>query len=327
MRVTQKAVNRTYLYGVNRNLSDYQASTNRMNTGRKFSKISENVTSGARALKVRTSLARNTQYIENIENTADKIEQAEDLMMNMSDWMQTVNERLIQANGPAIGPDEKKIIAQEIRGYMDDILQAINTKSTDEYVFGGNDNSQPISIENGKVLFRGVDVDSSANRDDFNDKNVYVDVGFGLKFDEHGNLDETSVVQASTSALDVLGFGTSEVDGTTMSNNILSVLNQVADKLDSGANMEEIVPYQKQISNIYNKFLIQVTEVGNRSKFLEDNKGRIESEITGLKTRQTDLEAVKYEEEIIYNNTYYMAYQASLQLGSKILPQSLFNFI
>lgn len=336
MRVTQKAINRNYLKGVNRNLLDYTNSTHKMNTGRKFSKVSDDVSSAARAFKVRTALSRNEQYIENIDNIAATVNVAEDLSRNINDWVKTLEERLVQATGPAVSEDEKKIIGQEVMNLKENIIQAINGSSTGTYIFGGSENQAPFKFVDvpdpndptktiKELQFRdGTPVDSATSKSDFDDKDVFMDIGFGLAFDKDGNLDTTSVVKSSTSGIDLLGFGMAD---NGLPNNLISFFDKVANDLMNGASNDELLKDLGHTQDRHAQYLIQITDIGNRSTFLNENKERIENEITGLKERQTDLEAVKVEEELIYNNTYYSAYQISLQLGSKIMPMSIFNFM
>lgn len=323
MRVTQKSINRNYLKGVNRNLLAYTQSTHKMNTGRKFSKVSDDISAAARAFKIRTALSRNEQYVENIENIKASVNVAEDLALKINDWVKTVDERLVQANGPACGEDERKIIAQEVRNLKENIMQAINGSSTGTFVFGGSKNEAPFKYDNGKLVFRdGTEVDSATSDSDFDDRDVYMDIGFGLTFNGD-ELDTTSVVKSSTSALDLLGYGTAD---NGLPNNLITLFDKIATDLennDSAALTEDL----GHIQNRHAEYLVQLTNIGNRSSFLDENLDRIENEITGLKTRQDDLEAVDIEEELIYNNTYYSAYQISLQLGSKVMPMSIFNFM
>lgn len=329
MRVTQKAVNRTYLKNVNRNLFSYTESTERMNSGRKFSKVSEDVSSTARAFRVRSQLARDEQYLENIENVQKTCDSAEDIARNINDWLTTVKERIVQANGAGKGADEKAIIGEEIANLSNSVLQAINTNTIGTYVFGGSRNEAPFNLNaNGELVFRdGTLVDKATSRAEFNDTDVFMDIGFGLNFLDDGSLDTSSVVKTSNSALELLGYGSTNVDGYELPNNIISMFNKVAEDLKGNAGYDVLAADLKHLTNLQSDLLIQITSIGNRSAFLEENKTRIEDEVIRLQERQTDLEATKVEDELIANRTFYTAYQVSLQLGEKIMPLSIFNFM
>ncbi|MBR3839568.1 MAG: hypothetical protein IKM20_00345 [Erysipelotrichales bacterium] len=324
-RVTQKAINRTYLSGYNKNLSAYNTSINKMNTGRSFLKVSENVSGAARTYKVRKALSRDEQYIENIEDLSDRIESAEDGLRDINEYIQTVQERLVQAQGTA-SEEEYKVLAREIDDLVNNCMQAINNSNTGVYVFATNVNEPPFTLsEKGELFFRdGTNVNEITDRLD-HETDVYADIGAGMTF-EGDELNTASVTANSVSALECLGYGTTNVDGTTYSNNVISLLQQVADTIRTG-DREAMGKIEGFLDKRYKDFVVNLTNVGNTSKFLDDCKSRIENEVAALTERQNDLEAVDYAEEAIVSQTYYMAYQISIQMGSKILPKSIFSFI
>ena len=324
-RVTQKAINRMYMAGYNKNLSAYNTSINKMNTGRSFLKVSENVSGAARAYKVRKALSRDAQYIENIEDLSDRIAAAESGLRDINDYIQTVQERLVQAQGTA-SEEEYKVLAEEIDKLVDNCLQSINNSNTGTYVFATNVNEAPLSLdENGELIFRdGTLVSKIENRLD-HESDVFADIGAGMTFDGD-ELNTASVTSCSVSALDCLGYGTTEVDDKEYPNNVISLLQQVADTIRSG-NRDDMGKIESFLDKRYKDFVVNLTNVGNTSRFLDDCKSRIENEVTELTERQNNLEAVDYAEEAIVSQTYYMAYQISIQMGSKILPKSIFSFI
>lgn len=325
-RITQKAINRTYMAGYNANLEAYNKSINKMNTGRSFSKVSENVSGAARAYKVRKALSRDEQYIENIEDLADRTEAAEDNLRSINDYIQTVQDRLVQALGVA-GEDEHSVIASEIDDLVNNCLQAINNCNTGRYVFSTNVNEAPFKFDDdGNLLYRdGTKVSEITDRLD-HESDVYADIGAGMNFNGD-SLNVASVTKSSVSALECLGYGTTTTDdGQTFSNNIISLLQEVSDAVRN-SDRDKMSSIEGFLNKRYKEFVVNLTDVGNTSSFLEDCKGRIEKEIDSLTERQNDLEAVDYAEEAITAQTYYMAYQISIQMGSKILPNSIFSFI
>lgn len=324
-RITQKAINRSYFAGYNSNLKAYNDSVNKMNTGREFSKVSEDVSAAARTYKVRKALARNNQYIENISDIENRVEAAEDALTNINSYIQTLQERLVQAHG-AVTDDERKIIGTEIENLMNNVLQSINESNTGRYVFGSNENKAPFTVnENGEVVYHDGTLVSQIT-DRFNhETDVYADIGAGMKF-VNGELEETTTTKTSFSGLECLGFGTREFEGETYPNNIIEIFKQAKDVILSG-DTEQLGKFENFVNARYKEYVVNLTNVGNISSYLADCKERIEDENMNLTERQNDLEAVDYAEESIFSQTFYMAYQISVQMGSKILPNSIFSFI
>ena len=70
-----------------------------------------------------------------------------------------------------------------------------------------------------------------------------------------------------------------------------------------------------------------ITEIGTREKLLERTKDRLETNQINLKESQQNLEGVKLEQEATENKNYEMAWMVTLQLGSNIIPASIFDFM
>lgn len=327
VRVTQNSLTRSYMRNLNRNLSDLAKSNERMTTQRRFNRVSENTSDAARAYTIRDQLARNEEYLTNIRDAKGELSSAESNMMAMSDILKNVQERVVKGINGTTSPDQREILAKDIDNLREELLQLANAKFGDKYLFSGSSNdTSPFTVVNGELLFNGVNVDATNDRTLFQENSdVYIDIGLGLTL-TGGSVDTKSAFKVSTSGIDVLGFGTSTVDGKTMPNNLYNLLGTIADELRSG----DTAAAGKSLEHLKTKttdMLINITDIGNRDNFLEHNINRIESDQLGLMEAQKKLEGISLEEESIYNKSYEMAWMVTLQLGSKIIPPSIFDFM
>lgn len=321
MRITQKNLTRAYLSGLNRNISQLSKSNERLSSGKRINKVSDNVTDAQKALKVRNQLRNNEQFVRNIQSIQNEISAQESSAMQMNEILIDVKELLVKAGSGVNSDSDKLIIANEISQLNKSILQLVNVKTSDRYTFSGLNNEVPIQVDaSGNVLFNGVNVDDILETDLDNDS-IFIDIGIGLKFDTQ--VDQSSVVQLNTSAIHLLGYGK---NGNGTPNNLVSLLNKVVSDLKVG-DVSQISEYQKQLSKSVDRVLVQVTDIGTRYAYLENSISRLENEKLNLTDQQNHLESIDYEEETILNKSYDMAYQISLQLGSKVLPLSIFDFM
>lgn len=321
MRITQKNLTRAYLSGLNRNISQLSKSNERLSSGKRINRVSDQVTDAQKALKVRNQIRNNEQFVRNIQSIKNEISAQESSAMQMNEILIDVKELLVKAGSGINSDSDKTIIANEISQLNKSILQLVNVKSSDRYTFSGLNNEAPIQVDNnGIVLFNGVNVDDIVETD-LKDDSIFVDVGLGMKFDTQ--IDQSSVVQLNTSAIHLLGYGK---NGNGTPNNLVSLLNKVVSDLKSG-DVSQISEYQKQLKESVDRVLVQVTDIGTRYAYLENSINRLENEKLNLTDQQNHLESIDYEEETILNKSYDMAYQISLQLGSKVLPLSIFDFM
>ncbi len=322
MRITQKNLTRAYLSGLNRNINQLAKSNERLSSGKRINRVSDSVTDAQKALKVRNQLLNNEQFTRNIQSIQNEISAQESSAMQMNQILIDVKGLLVKAGSGLNSDSDLTIIANELEEINNSIVQLVNVKASDRYTFSGLNNEAPISVQNdGAVLFNGVNVDEILDTD-LKDDSIFIDVGIGIKFN-NDQLDESSVVKLNTSAIQLLGYGK---NSQGIPNNLVSMLNKAVKDLKSG-DVSQLSNYQNQLKESNDRLLIQVTDIGTRYAYLENTINRLENEKLNLTEQQNHLESIDYEEETIINKSYDMAYQISLQLGSKVLPLSIFDFM
>lgn len=322
MRITQKNLTRAYLSGLNRNINQLAKSNERLSSGKRINRVSDSVTDAQKALKVRNQLLNNEQFTRNIQSIQNEISAQESSAMQMNQILIDVKGLLVKAGSGLNSDSDLTIIANELEEINNSIVQLVNVKTSDRYTFSGLNNEAPISVQNnGTVLFNGVNVDEILDTD-LKDDSIFIDVGIGMKFN-NDQLDESSVVKLNTSAIQLLGYGK---NSQGIPNNLVSMLNKAVKDLKSG-DVSQLSNYQNQLKESNDRLLIQVTDIGTRYAYLENTINRLENEKLNLTEQKNHLESIDYEEETIINKSYDMAYQISLQLGSKVLPLSIFDFM
>ena len=177
----------------------------------------------------------------------------------------------------------------------------------------------------GNLLFNGKPVDAYDKNDPDTyfeeNKPVYLDIGFGT-YASGTNTAKTGI-KISTSGVDVLGYGKDE---NGLPNNLYSLIGKVEEQLRGGDKegaMDTLSQLKKKQSNIS----IATSELGTREKLLDRTEDRLETGLINLQKSQTDLESVKIETEAINNKSCETAWMITLQLGSSIIPPSIFDFM
>lgn len=329
MRVTDNALTNSYLANLNRNISNLSASNLKLSSKRNFNHVSEDTATASKAFVVRDQLARNESYIKTIESARSELQGAESSVRTVSTILQTVYEKAMRGMGNGVPPEDKLLIAKEIDGLKDEILQTMNSQFGDKFLFSGSGNKQaPFSIgDDGRLMFNGVAVDTANAATDFGEnKELYLDIGFGLNM-VNGKVDPKSAIKVTTSGADALGYGTTTLeDGTEISNNLWNLIDDISKQLkadDSEALGKTVTHLKKRQDSL----LSTIAEIGTRDSLLERTQDRLEGEQINLKESQKNLEEVNLEAESINNKSYEMAWMVTLQLGNKIIPASIFDFM
>lgn len=73
--------------------------------------------------------------------------------------------------------------------------------------------------------------------------------------------------------------------------------------------------------------LVEIADMGCNEEYIDFNISRIDTRMLNLKERQKNLEATDLESEITLMKTYEALYNATLQMSSTVVPNSIFNYI
>ena len=219
MRMTGATVHRRYLQNLNTNFRRKTENEQRIATGRKFARASQNPMDAAKALKNRKAISETETYIANLEVAKGIYNSAEDALLGVSAIMQTLQEKLIAGATGTYNQQDKIIIAREIDSLADQMVRLMNAVFVDRRLFGGVNNATPaFAIHNGTVFYNGIDVNTVANPKDFPfSATSYLDAGLGMQFMPDGyTIDPQSAIAVTFNGAQALGCGKVIRDASTL---------------------------------------------------------------------------------------------------------------
>lgn len=159
---------------------------------------------------------------------------------------------------------------------------------------------------------------------------IYVDVGIGIKynFDDPNDLTTAKVnpdtaMNITLNGVDMTGCGTDQ-DGDSL--NIIQLAYDAAEAMRNG----DVKTCNRLIDKLHNaeeEVLISITEFGAKSESINFHLTKIDNDRYNLQVQQKDIEAADLTKEITDFKSAQAAYNATLQMGSSIIPNSIFDFI
>lgn len=342
MRITHQQLSRNYLSRMNNNLSNLTKSNERMASQRAFMKGYENVSDAGRALKIRRMISDNQRYSETIRESEGRASAAEDSLRTVNSLLTRVTDRAVQGLNGTMSQSDRDKIGIELEKVQEEIMQLMNTNFSGKHIFaaaGNADGSPPFTKDAaGNLLFNGtvvdnVEKDPATGRPSimnggvlqeipFNEKN-FVDIGFGFAIGADGRVDPDSGFQDSFSGIESFGYGRN-AEGVPL--NAHSLVGKMVNDLRT-SNISELGKDLNAVSESMDFLLTTITEIGSRGVMLQDTQAILDTEFENLAATQGSLEGIDLSREAIMNKDYEMSWMVTLQLGSKILPQTIFDFI
>lgn len=337
MRITHQMLSRNYVNRMNTNLTNLTKSNEQMSSQRAFNKGYENVADAGKALRMRKLIEDNERYQTTVRDAKGRAAAAEDALRTVNSLMINAKDKVVAGLTGTYAQDDLDKMATELEKAQEEVLLVMNTQFSEKYVFaasGNADGSAPFQVKGGVLEYNGTVVstmtreihsnkvmDANGHPLKYNADN-FVDIGFGYKLQADGTVDPNSAFKDSYSG--VQSFGSGQVDGSPV--NAYDLLGDMVDNLRTG-NMDGLNKNLGAISTTMNALLTSITEIGARGVTLENTMSTLENEYINLADAQKEIEGLDIAEESIYNKNFEMSWMVTLQLGSKILPTSIFDFL
>lgn len=330
MRITTGMMSNRYTKNLNKSANQLNYLYERVYTGRKFFKGSEDPVSAIKAYKLRREYRTTEIYDSNIRDVESFLTEAETNLMQISDNLENVYTSHIKGITGTVGAEEREIIAKELENIQSSILASLNARFEDRYVFGGTSNELPFTLEDNELYFKGYNVntgkDKMGNSADFDklvSETINVDLGLGMTFDGN-NLNKDTVFDMSMSGLKYMGYG--ETDG--IANNLYTLIGKIKDELrSSDFSIENINPYIEKFEQQKKQVLVNVTDIGAKTNYLNFLKVRNESSQFNLNEKLVDVEMADPKEAIMDYKMQEYYYNAALAMGNKLLQNSFIDFM
>ena len=335
MRITNRMITSKYVRSLNQISSDLNRLNNKVTSGRAFTKASENTSAAIRAYQLRRDMSKSEGFMANIQHAETTLRNSESSIMHIQELVQNAQTKIIQGVNGTQSEGERKIIATELRNIQDQMLQTLNGSSSDMYYFGGtNTTEKPFTLDSatGKLMYNGTPLDSldAATANPLLADSRFVDIGLNVRVDGSGEIDNTSVFKYSIPGLQITGYGKEDINGEPdVSTNLYDLIGRMATELekDSGYDKDMADALLGKIQQTSPKVVHALTDVGAKTSYLEFITDRLETKEFNDQERQMELEAADPAETIIYFKSQEAAYNAALQMGTKIIQPSIFDYM
>jgi len=319
MRITHGVMVSGFLGDMNTNLNSLNKIQKQLNTGKEFSKPSDDPFKVARSMQMYSEINANKQYNTNIKDTINWMDTTDTALSNGTKCLQRIRELMVSAGNAAYGSSELTAIEEEINERVAEFGQILNTSFDGKYIFGGKDGaSKPVEVNLDGVT--GENSISISGKEDIINKSIKVEISSGVTVDYNVN------------AVEVLKFkdkdgnsvdkdGKPEMDVMKFFDDLLNNLSDVNGKSKVvGENLDQI---DKVINNMLS-VSAKVGTVQNRMESAKELNTAQNENLTEILSGNEDIDFMEKSMEMAVARTIYVA---SLQTSSKVLQPSILDFL
>lgn len=211
-------------------------------------------------------------------------------------------------------------------------LAALTPGETYAISLGGkkvNDNGETVEVDGKKIYFTAGDTpeETAKNINNYIMNNEVFGTPLYPQISEtgtfmYGDPDKNIIVENTPDA-------ERDIDITSIDGYAKNIMQLVLDsaKLLRKGDQQMVARYADLIYAAQSNLSISIADLGTHSKFIEFNEDRLSEVQINLNSKQNDVESTDLPSEITNWKVLESIYNASLQMGSSVLSQTIFNYI
>lgn len=295
LRITQNSMNRTQLMGLNTAQSRLQGTLEQATTQKRLNRPSDDPVGTVQALRFRGEQSQIAQHGLNITDGLSRLQASDDALTQANNMVQSVRTSVLQAANGTLGANERKAIAEQVRGMREGLLQQANSQYAGQPLFGGTTPLDNAFASDG--TFQG------------NTLPVLRQVS-----DSPGDAGQMNVGVNGQEA-----FGTALVKDTGELDRLAKAIED-GDSAGMKAGLNAIDQLRTSISNVQSSVGVRSARLASLEKL---NSQQEDAATIGL-SKVEDTDFVKVAMDMAVQST---AYQAALSASAKIIQPSLMDFI
>ena len=368
LRVTTNSTLYTYQKNLLKSSNQLYSAMSAMMSGRNFDSYSADPAAATRAFKIHSSLNATNAQVSNNTTVLKKFSTAWDVADDLVNDLVT-NLGQVPALEGLNNPTSLSTLNTQgdiLRSGAEAIVQSLNNKYGDSFIFGGADTKNPpFAIEDvdGKsyLTYRNVRINypdkdyytqiyKDANgkevlaedghaltnqemMDSWEDEHLYVDIGLGFQLDGNNQVIDSTAFDSAISGIEFTGGTGVDEDGDPT--NIVSIMLRLSDifkDYDQENKTWGESGNEEDAQHLVDKLLqgdlsAQHTALETQAKFLQTNQSQLESSFYSLNTELNSIEKVDQVEAILTLVAAQTSYNAAIQVGANIVPQSLMDYL
>lgn len=324
MRVTNQMMTNRLLTNINRNLGLLDKYNTQGSSGKKIQMPSDDPIIASRALKFRTILSENTQYMKNSEQANSWIEVTEAAVQNINSISGKMKELVQQGASDTYSVQDRKKILTEYSSLLEQLEQELNTTYMGRHIFSGfKTDTPPITKDpqTGANILNPDIYGQQGGQIPIAGQEISLQVGAGV------TIEINNLAPSLFSRDDFDNFHDLAKEAEFIGSPQYEQLPEV-DKIQYDKDLRERMSAMITTLDTYReKVAVEHTQIGVRTKKIDLVQTRLKSDETNYTELMSENENIDLGEVMMNFNTANAAYQASLRMGMNINQMTLADYL
>ena len=321
MRITNASMVRSHLYDTQNNLTNMSKINQQISTGKVINTVSDDPHKAIKIMNINNEIKYTEKYNSNIDETVGWMNTTDGALESTGNLLNEIKETILKVGNGTYSQNEMKSLNADINEKIKQLADTLNSTYGGKYLFGGSSVDDAPITENPdgtvKLEFsKDKNGQTIPNTDD-----LKADISSGINIDYNISVGEI---------LNIKDGNGNTVNLLDEINNLSTLMNNIAngDEQTAAKAKETLLNDTKgKIDTLFDHVVNERTSLGVRVSTAEKIKELNDEDILNIqdvlsKTQDTDV-----VEKFIELKSAEMIYQASIQVGAKLIQPTILDYI
>lgn len=315
MRITNSSMIRNHMYDTQQNLQRMDKLNKELGTGKQINRVSDDPHKAVKIMNLNSEIKYTEKYNYNIDETVGWMNNTDSSLEEMGTVLKDIKDSILKVGNGAYSEEEYKAISAEVNEKIKELGEILNSSHGGRYMFGGTNVDEPqvnvIENPDGTVT---LELNPNANSE-----NLKADISDGITIDYN------------VSAKEILDTGTGGQNFLSVINDVSKLMNDIANSNDPNVVEDSknklLGDTKDKVDSFFNHIVDTRTTFGVKVSTAENIKGLNDENILNMKGILSLDQDVDYVNKFIELKSAEMIYNASIQVGAKLIQPSILDYL
>lgn len=300
MRITDNMMTKSYLKNLARNQQNVQKYHHQLSSMKEVSKPSDNPLLVSQIIGLKENVSSNQQYQPTIKDAIDWSNMQDASLGKATDSLMRISTLVQSAATDTMNASDRLIVKAEIETEIQTFVDALNTNYGGRYIFGGTETLKtPFEmIQDADGALTGITYNGTS-------QNISREISPGV-------------------TVDLLTNGAGILNDNAQ--NLGALFKEVVSALRND-DTKAVAATVGKVTTAIDHVVSSRTEIGAVSNRLGSALSRNESQDLNLREMLSSKEDIDFAKKYMQFSNEQVAYQASLQMGTKILNTTILDYL
>ncbi|MBS6506829.1 MAG: hypothetical protein KH369_01450 [Paraclostridium bifermentans] len=309
MRITNSSMIRSHMYDVQEGLQRMDNLNRQIDSQKQINRVSDDPHKAIKIMNLNNEIKYAEKHNQNVEEVVGWMNNTDANLEEFGTLLGDIKNSILKVGNGTYSDEEMKAIQAEMNEKIKALGETLNTTHGGRYMFGGTSvDEPPVQIEekDGVVTLK---LNPNINSED-----LKAEISDGINLDY--NVSASEIFNKD---------GKNYLDSI---NDLSKLMNDIANGVDVDENKQKLLGDVKQdVDNFFNHTVDTRTKFGVKVNTAEKIKDLNDENILNMKGVLSLEQDVNYVDKFIELKSAEMVYNASIQVGAKLIQPSILDYL